>query len=263
MGSWGRLAPAAALAVAVAAGPGAAQVREPTGYRPLLVEEAEPAPPGVVEVEPEVAFADEADGARRLAATVRVAAGWTDRIDLRLAAGYLAVDPEGGGREGGPGDTEVGARILFREGGRAPGPSLALQTTLKLPTADADRGLGTGSLDVRLLGVASWRLRGGGRLDLNVGYTVVGRETLEGAPLRDPRFYGAAAGAPVGRGRLLAEVFVAESPFERRKSEANTALGLAWPLREGLEVGGALRRRLRSGAGPDWEVVAGAELVWR
>jgi hypothetical protein len=257
----------AAAALTAAATPGHA-------YRPLVLEEADTVAPGRVLAEGEVAVADEAGGGRTqplarrggdtLGARVWLIRGWTDRIDLRLSAGYLAVDPAAGDAEHGPADTGVGARLRLREGEGRGDPSLALEPTLVVPTADADRGLGTGSLDVRLVGVGSWRLRRDGRLDLNVGYTFVGRDTLDGARLRDPLLYGAALEWALRDGpRLAAEVFRAESVFRGERAETTGTLGLVWGARRGLEFGAGVRRRIGSGAGPDWAVIVGAGLARR
>lgn len=75
--------------------------------------------------------------------------------------------------ESGFGDVVVGGRWRFVEGGSGR-PSLALQGSIKLPTADETRHLGTGEVDYGVLFIAS-RSLGQFSLDVNGGLSLLGK----------------------------------------------------------------------------------------
>jgi len=88
----------------------------------------------------------------------------------RIAEAYLGLSPivgvdEGEGTETGFGDTVLGAKIRFFE---SPDGDAAVEAFVKLPTADEDKGLGTGDTDAGFRFIAS-RAWGKNQFHFNLG----------------------------------------------------------------------------------------------
>jgi hypothetical protein len=109
-------------------------------------------------------------------------------LALRFAVGrrlLLEVDTDsplsqsgGGERETGAGDTQLGAQAVLRHED-ARGPGVALAYYVKLPTASASEGLGTGRFDHYALALLSRKL-GETTFDFNAVYLNAGRTTDAG-----------------------------------------------------------------------------------
>ena len=85
---------------------------------------------------------------------------------------------EGGMRETGAGDTQLGAQAVLRHED-AHGPGVALAYYVKLPTASESKGLGTGRFDHYALALISKKL-GETVFDFNAIYLLAGRTTERG-----------------------------------------------------------------------------------
>jgi Putative MetA-pathway of phenol degradation len=85
---------------------------------------------------------------------------------------------EGGARQTGAGDTQLGAQLVLRHED-ARGPGVAVAYYLKLPTASESKGLGTGRFDHSVLALFS-RKRGETTFDFNAVYLNAGRTTDAG-----------------------------------------------------------------------------------
>jgi hypothetical protein len=85
----------------------------------------------------------------------------------------ISESDESGTRETDVGDTRIGIQLLaFKEARR---PALAFAYYVKLPTASADKNLGTGRTDHRLVALLSKKF-GKNEVDFNVAYLNVGRQ---------------------------------------------------------------------------------------
>jgi hypothetical protein len=84
----------------------------------------------------------------------------------------------GGTRVTGAGDTQLGAQLVLRHED-AHGPGVALAYYVKLPTASASEGLGTGRVDHSVLALFSKKL-GETTFDFNAVYLLAGRTTDAG-----------------------------------------------------------------------------------
>lgn len=97
---------------------------------------------------------------------------------LLLHADFDAVrsetDEQTRERATGIGDTRVGFQVVALEDTKEH-PALAFAYFVKLPTADEEKGLGTGRFDHKLVGLLSKKF-GETDLDVNVAYLLVGRE---------------------------------------------------------------------------------------
>jgi Putative MetA-pathway of phenol degradation len=100
------------------------------------------------------------------------------RLLLELDTDSPFSQTEGGTRETGAGDTQIGAQVVLRHED-ARGPGVALAYYLKLPTASAAKGLGTGRFDHYALALVSRKL-GETTLDFNAIYLLAGRTTGPG-----------------------------------------------------------------------------------
>ncbi|MBN2563985.1 MAG: transporter [Phycisphaerae bacterium] len=148
--------------------------------RPLEIDDADPADPGQCEVEAGVGYVDDADCehwdfplglAYGLAPNVEVGVGFGGQLEKRTE--LLDDGCEEDVDESGIGDLEIGAKWRFIE--ECPlGARHALAPSVKFPTADDDKGLGSGETDYDLAWIASWSLGEKAGLHLNAGYSWVG-----------------------------------------------------------------------------------------
>ncbi len=99
--------------------------------------------------------------------------GVAPNVQLHLLAPAAFDAPEGGARQYGYGDTELGIKYRFID--EAVGrPQVAVFPTVELPTGDGSRGLGTGHTQVYLpvwiqKSMGSWTTYGGGGYWVNPG----------------------------------------------------------------------------------------------
>jgi hypothetical protein len=103
-------------------------------------------------------------------------------VSRRLLVEFDGDTPESQAAEGerttGAGDTQLGLQVvLHHESSTRPGVAFAYY--VKLPTADADKGLGTGRVDHSLLALFSKKSRGTD-FDFNAVYLLAGRTSRPG-----------------------------------------------------------------------------------
>jgi hypothetical protein len=195
------------------------------------------------------------------------------RQELRLTIPYVSIrsdqpvtfaggdvtgrGPGGETTESGPGDVIVQGEYFFREGG--PGRSwISGSLRVKLPTADEDRGLGTGEMDLGP-GVSIIRPLGERLTAMGVAQYIL-RGDPPGGGFRDTLWLSAGLQAKPSPGTAL-NLF-----FERRESvlpgrEAISDLSLGWDQRlsERLTLRTALYAGL-SDTAEDWGLSAGLSL---
>ncbi|MFQ5750810.1 MAG: transporter [bacterium] len=97
--------------------------------------------------------------------------GFTTNTEFFVGISPL-VRVSNGVSETGFGDVAIGARTRFRDG-KDNSPSFAGQFSIKLPTADEDRGLGSGEVDFNFLVILSQIFEDFG-VDLNGGISLIG-----------------------------------------------------------------------------------------
>ena len=147
--------------------------------RPTASNPAEFQRPGVLQLEygfngnwhaPGGASAEDTPLALRFAVSRRLLLEFDGDTPVSQAAG--------GQRTTGAGDTQLGLQIVLRHES-ASRPGVAFAYYAKLPTADADKGLGTGRVDHSLLALVSKKSRGT-VFDFNAVYLLAGRTTEAG-----------------------------------------------------------------------------------
>lgn len=147
--------------------------------RPLSVDEADTADPGVIELDGGLHF--ETDPAlRRWETPVGLTAGLREGVDASIAFGgqweRRETETEGGTtRENVSGVSDVGLGLKVRLLESCPlGNRHAVAAGVNLPTADEDKGLGSGETDYSLAWIVSRELAEGWGAHLNIAYTRVG-----------------------------------------------------------------------------------------
>ncbi|HXH11715.1 MAG TPA: transporter [Alphaproteobacteria bacterium] len=250
--SKGFMAAMAVLAVAVQAHAG----------RPLVVDDADPVERGRVEVEFGIEVETDAN-AKTWAAPLTIASGITEWIEVGIGTTALYVNDEEASpqRVAGIGDVVIAAKA------RLPilpfGIKLALAPFLKIPTADEDRGLGTGELDGGGLLILTREFTDTQKLHFNAGYTVVG--DVPEQRLKDVLFVGIASetsvpGLAEERFQVVAEFFATTEEEADGRGDIQGRLGVRYGLIEDLVLDAAIGRSLT--AHPAVEFFATAGLTW-
>jgi Putative MetA-pathway of phenol degradation len=230
--------------------------------RPLVTDDADPVAQGRVEVE----FGLELETSTQsydLAAPFTFKSGLTDWLEVAIKPSALYVDDQDASprRVGGVGDLvlEAKARLPFRPLDL----DLALVPSLKIPTADEDRGLGTGKFDGSAVFVITKEFTETQKLHFNVGYTVTGK-TPE-VKLQDVLFIGLAGettipGLAEERLQFVAEVFGTTKEEEDGRGDIQGRAGLRYLALEDLVLDAAIGRSFTSP--PQVEFFATVGLTW-
>jgi hypothetical protein len=189
--------------------------------------------------------------------------GLTDWLEVAIKPSALYVDDQDASprRVAGVGDLvlEAKARLPFTPFDL----DLALVPSLKIPTADEDRGLGTGEVDGGALFIITKELTETRKLHFNIGYTVTGR-TPE-VRLQDVLFIGLAGettilGIAEERLQLVAKVFGTTKEEEDGRGDIQGRLGVRYLALEDLILDAAIGRSFT--ARPQVEFFATVGLTW-
>jgi hypothetical protein len=230
--------------------------------RPLVTDDADPVERGRVEVE----FGLELETTPQsysLTAPFAFGFGLADWLEVAIKPSALYVDDQDASprRVGGVGDLvlEAKARLPFRPLDL----DLALVPSLKIPTADEGRGLGTGEVDGGAVFVVTKAFTEAQKLHFNVGYTVTGK-TPE-VKLQDVLFIGLAGetmipGFAEERLQLVAEVFGTTKEEEDGRGDIQGRLGARYLAVEDLVLDAAIGRSFTSR--PQVEFFATVGLTW-
>ena len=230
--------------------------------RPLVTDDADPVARGRVEVE----FGIELETSTQLynlTAPFAFGFGLTDWLEVAIKPSVLYVDDQDASprRVAGVGDLvlEAKARLPFRPFDL----DLALVPSLKIPTADEDRGLGTGKVDGGAVFVITKAFTETRKLHFNVGYTAVGKASE--VQLRDQLFVGLAGetsipGLAEERLQFVAEVFGTTAEEEGGPGDIQGRLGVRYLAVEDLVLDAAIGRSFTSR--PPVEFFATVGLTW-
>jgi hypothetical protein len=142
--------------------------------RPLVTDDADPVERGRVEVEAGLEL-ETSQNSYSLVAPFAFGFGLTKWLEVAIKPSVLYLEDQEASprRVAGVGDLvlEAKARLPFRPFDL----DLALVPSLKIPTADEDRGLGTGKVDGGALFIITKAFTETRKLHFNVGYTVTGK----------------------------------------------------------------------------------------
>ncbi len=195
--------------------------------------------------------------ARLTAVGTVVTVGVAPRIDLAVASSYLfANDPAASpSSERGFGDTEIDVKGRLREQAGA-APTLGLKAGVKLPTAEHEKGLGTGAADGLFTAIAAWE-KGPLAAFLNVRYTLAGRSLVD-RNRRDAVFGSAAFEYEVReRTYLLGEYVWEKNVREGVRAAESLLAGGKYEITEKIVLDAGVRWGL-SPTAPDVAWLAGA-----
>lgn len=222
--------------------------------RPLNVGDAYPLDKGSFELEAGVEYV-ETGSDRDWQFPAALTYGLANNIEIGVGVGGVVDDRSDllldDDRESGFGDLVVGGKwqFLTREQALI---DHALAFEVKFPTADKDRGLGSGETDYDLTWIGSLPLQDDLQVDVNVGYTWIGGD-------QDELHYGlAVVWAATDRIEPVAEVFAA-TPVEEGKTEALANVGVRFLVVENFMWDIAVGTGLTDDA-PD--VVATTGFTW-
>jgi len=208
-------------------------------------------------VEMQYRYDNLADGSRHFLGP-NVAFKIVDDIEGGLRFGWQDVNPDSGSNESGLSDIDLYAKYRF-PGGRS---RTAVGALVKLPSADENRGLGSGKRDIEMF--AAWRADlEAVSISANAGIRFNGNPAAP-LPATDDSFLVGGAILLPASARLT---FVIEATFETERLEgagddARLTLGFQARSRKGHGgLRGGVAVPLSDGA-PDYQVIAGAYLAY-
>ncbi len=181
--------------------------------------------------------------------------GLTNNIELDLGLGANSVRNTGMPRVAGFGDTTLGFKWRFQEENKRK-PQLALGYQIKVPTADVDRGLGSGTVD------NSFWLTGAKSYGRWVAFTNVGYNFLGGRSGENNLFYGLGLTY-----QLTEKLVVGAQVYGNTAAAPGTKSELAWGV--GMTYNWAPDRALLVGLGrseqgfSDLNVYAGLQFTFK
>jgi hypothetical protein len=233
--------------------------------RPLAIDDADPVDQGQFEFEMGATCEHDSDCKHwdypagltcGLVSGVEVGVGFGGQFEERTER-IEDSDTEVCTREHGIGDLVIGAKWRFL-GESAWYPRQALVPSIKFPTADDTKGLGSGKTDYDLTWIASKNMGEKIGLHINVGYSWIGE--LEGEDVGDMLHYGVAADYQILNAvQWVGEVFIGKELRSGTDTTAQYNTGFRWNPLERLTVDIAGGSKI-SGDVPDFTATAG--LTW-
>lgn len=230
--------------------------------RPLVTDDAFPVAPGRVEVEAGIEL-ETTTQSYTLTAPFTFGFGLTEWLEVAIKPSVLYVDDQDASprKVAGVGDLVLEAKALLPF--RPLDLDLALVPSLKIPTADEDRGLGTGKVDGGAVFVIDKVFTQTQRLHFNVGYTVVG--TVSDVDLQDQLFIGLAGetsipGLAEERLQFVAEVFGTTAEEDGGPGDIQGHMGVRYLVTEDIILDAAIGRSFT--ANPPVEFFATVGVTW-
>jgi hypothetical protein len=229
--------------------------------RPLTIDDADPVDTGLFEFEAGALY-EHASHCKHWDTPFGLTYGLLQGVEAGLGFGgqlerrtefHEDSGAEHSAHEYGFGDLAMGAKWQLLEACPL-GARHALVPSVKLPTADEDRGLGSGEADYDLTWIVSRALGEKAGVHLNLGYSWVG------GPDDDVLHYGVALDYLFTDAvQWVGEVFAENELAGGSDTLVQGNTGLRWTLAEGLTVDLAGGAKL-NGDVPDFTVTAG--LTW-
>ena len=209
--------------------------------RPLLIDDADPVDRGIFEFEAGVVYEGD-PGSEHWDFPFGLTYGLVKDVEIGFAFGGQIA--EATHRESGIGDLGIGAKWWFLESS-AMRVRHALVPSVKLPTADDEKGLGSGETDYDLTWVVSWAVGDRTGLHCSLGYTWIGG--LD----KNAVHYGLALdyqlADPV---QWVGEVFAGNEVTDIRDAVVACNTGFRWLTTDALTLDVAAGTKLRGDA-PD------------
>ncbi|HYG35262.1 MAG TPA: transporter [Clostridia bacterium] len=227
--------------------------------RPLTIDDAEPVPPRIFELEAGLRY-EERTGSDHFDFPVALAYGVFNRVEVGLGFGgqleqqeelqqnRLTTDVS---------DFVLGTKVKLLDAERS-WASQALSFSVKFPTADENRGMGSGCVDYDLTWIASKPVGDKFGVHVNVGHTWVGAD--HDSELRDLLHYGLALDYQLTPSfQLVGEVFGVSSLGKGSETSVIINGGGRWTIRPNLVLDAAVGHTVH---GPGAAVFGTIGLTW-
>lgn len=232
---------------------------EAQAARPLVTEDAVVAGRGITQLEVGVDYTrigDKGEGTTLLVSPIH---GVMEDTEFYLNFPYIFRRPDSPSKGDGWGDVSFVMKHLIAEEDKKI-PAFLIRMSLKLPSGDKDKGLGTGDTNVGFLGVLTKGF-GPATIHLNAGYTFVGRQN-ESRHDNEVN-YGIAGEYAVGKKtRVVGEVYGLYHPaYEAEEIERRAMLGLTYRINDTLTVDCAAKKGFQ-GASDEYGLIAGMTITF-
>ena len=233
-----------------------------TGFaaRPLAVDDAGVVDVGQFEVEIGAAFVHDSD-CDALEIPVGLTLGVLPNFAVGIGFGGQFEERShiaGKDHESGLGDLVVGAKWAFCAETKGL-PAQAFSLSVKFPTADDDKGLGSGEMDYDLTWIASKMITETVGLHVNAGYIWVGEPA--GEDVGDIAHYGAAVDVQLNETvQWVGEVFAEKELLGGTQTIVQYNTGFRWAASDGLTVDVAAGSSLHGDDAPNFTATIG--LTW-
>lgn len=223
------------------------------GGHPLGTEDAQPVEPGKFELEINGERPNSDEGSE-IDLGANVTFGVFKNSSIQISVPYVFLNPEVGEKENGLSDIEIFGKYLLLKGNKTL-PALAVKASVKLPTGESKKDLGSGKTDYGITAIATKEI---GRVILhgNLGYTFVGKE--KGEDLDNVLGYSLATEfSMTGKLRLVGEI-VGETNSDPTSSSnpLEGLVGFIYDLKESFSLDAAVKWGL-SDASPDNTILTG------
>lgn len=233
---------------------------EAQAARPLVTEDAVVAGRGITQLEAGVDYTKIGDKGEGTTLLITPIHGVMEDTEFYFKIPYIFGRPDIPSMKAeGWGDISFVMKHLLAEEDKKM-PAFLISMSIKLPSGDKDKGLGTGDTNVGFLGVVTKGF-GPATLHLNAGYTFVGRQKES---RQDNQVnYGIAGEYAVGKKtHLVGEVYGLYHPaYESEEIERRAMLGLTYRINDTLTVDCAAKRGFL-GARDEYGFVGGLTITF-
>ncbi|MBZ5556661.1 MAG: transporter [Acidobacteriia bacterium] len=128
---------------------------------------------GLLQIEVGGLFTRATPGQHALGTPITARVGLTDWLEMRVGTDGVLTQTDGVTRQTGAGNTQLGAKLrLWADPGGV--PVLSILPTINLPTASADKGLGSGDADFTLAVLTGTDIGRHWHADVNYGIGAIG-----------------------------------------------------------------------------------------
>jgi hypothetical protein len=229
--------------------------------RPLTIDDADPVEQGQFEFEAGGSYAHDSE-LTAWELPLGLTAGILPNVEAGFALGGLHERRAAAGtpidRESGLSDLSVGAKWQFLKETEWL-PAQALSAGVKFPTADDDKGLGSGETDYDLTWIASKKLGEKTGVHVNAGYTWIGEP--DGEDVGDVFHYGMALDYQLTEAvQWVGEVFAEKELQGGTQTLVQCNTGFRYSASESLTLDLAVGTGLHGDDTPD--ITATAGLTW-
>jgi hypothetical protein len=188
--------------------------------------------------------------------TVRV--GITDWLEARVGADGLLTNETGDLRTTGFGNVQLGAKLrLWADPGGA--PVLSILPGVTLPTADANRGLGSGDVDTYIAALTGTDIGHRGHIDINYGIGSIGAGQ-GGGHFAQHLASASLSAAVTSRWNPYVEVFWFSKTEADGSPETSMDTGLIYELRSHFALDGGVQFGV-AGASPGFAAFGGVSIL--